>query len=140
MRRFLTTALVSLVVMSGFTALPPTALAEGSRHDLVQRLKERDSWGRQSKAIRHSIIVCKWIAEHRFDWNEYQWRALKELWSKESGWRWWAPGGIPQFRPESKTRTPHNPVGQCRQGDSYIVGRYRTPRGALGHFRSHNWY
>jgi hypothetical protein len=139
MRRLLMTFLI--LISLGFGSFTPTVQAEGnSRKELVQRLKERDSWGRQAKAVRHSIIVCKWIVDHRFGWTNEQWEALKTLWSRESGWRYWAPGGIPQFRPTNKLKDDNNPVSQCRQGGFYIVGRYGTAKIAYAHFRSVNWY
>ena len=140
MKRVVLTLLVLITV--GFTLPTPVAHAEGSRKELVQRLKERDSWGRSEKAIRHSIIVAKWIAEHRFGWRDGQWNALKALWSHESGFRWWARNGssgacgIPQFHPcqSPKVRGDFltNPVTQIRHGSFYIVGNYKTPLNACG--------
>lgn len=99
---------------------------------MFKRLIKRDSWPQNDEAVRLSILVGKRIVEHRFGWTGSQWQALYALWAHESGWRWWAYGGIPQFRPASKGRGDFatNPITQIRQGGFYIVDRWHTPLGA----------
>jgi hypothetical protein len=132
----LLTLILALVFWTGVDFQQPSH-AEG-RKDLVQKLKKRTSWPRSQKGVRLSLIVGKWIAEHRFGWRNDQWEALRALWSHESGWRWWALNpssgacGIPQFVPCSKGRGDFrtNAVTQIRQGALYIRDRYRAPIGA----------
>ncbi|WP_435859462.1 hypothetical protein [Streptomyces tanashiensis] len=85
-------------------------------------------------------------------WNSAtQWNCLDQLWTRESGWRYWADNpsssayGIPQALPGSKMdafgddwRT--NPLTQIKWGLSYIDGRYGTPCAAWNHFLNNNWY
>jgi len=139
MRPLVIALTVALLFAADFQMQGPTAQAEGRKH-LVQKLKKRTSWPRSTKGVRLSLIVGKWIAEHRFGWRGAQWEALKALWSHESGWRWWALNpssgacGIPQFVPCSKGHGDFrtNAVTQIRQGSFYIVGTHRTPIGACG--------
>jgi hypothetical protein len=75
---------------------------------------------------------------------------LKNLWTKESGWRETAGNaggayGIPQALPGSKMavygadwRT--NPATQIKWGLNYIKTKYKTPCGAWSNFRSNGYY
>ncbi len=85
----------------------------------------------------------------RYGWGGGQWRALKELWNRESGWdnnaRNPSSGayGIPQALPATKmprAAQRGNAASQIRWGLNYIKGRYGTPRRALAWHNSHNWY
>jgi hypothetical protein len=83
--------------------------------------------------------------------NPGQWPALKELWTRESGWSVTADNpssdayGIPQALPGSKMASAGsdwktNPATQIRWGLGYIQDRYGTPSAALSFHNSHNWY
>ena len=84
----------------------------------------------------------------QYGWTGGEWRALKELWNKESGWRTEAANskssarGIPQammslhFGPNWQTskearRFLRNPRRQILWGLEYIKGRYGRPSVAL---------
>jgi hypothetical protein len=84
-------------------------------------------------------------------WSPDQFRCLDSLWTRESNWnhraynRWSGAYGIPQALPGHKMGLAgwdwrFNPQTQIRWGLRYIKGRYGSPCGAWGHFRSHNWY
>ncbi|MFC0556306.1 transglycosylase SLT domain-containing protein [Planotetraspora thailandica] len=84
-------------------------------------------------------------------WPSTQFQCLDSLWTRESNWnhRAYNAGsgayGIPQALPGSKMGYVaedwrFNPQTQIRWGLRYIKGRYGSPCGAWGHFRSHNWY
>ena len=72
-----------------------------------------------------------------------QWACLKELWQRESGWRYTANNptssayGIAQVL---KTPEHYKPLKQIRKGLGYISHRYGTPCRALQHHNEKNWY
>ncbi len=80
-----------------------------------------------------------------------QWPCLRELWRRESNWRWNADNptssayGIPQALPGSKMRAAGadwrtNPRTQIRWGLRYIDARYGTACAALAHHDRKGWY
>ncbi|MBN8867517.1 MAG: hypothetical protein J0H98_08180 [Solirubrobacterales bacterium] len=81
-----------------------------------------------------------------------EWPALKELWTRESGWNPAARNpssgayGIPQALPASKMGPAAQGTGpaaakaQIAWGLNYIKERYGTPSAALAFHNSHNWY
>lgn len=86
-----------------------------------------------------------------FGWGAGEWPALRELWTRESGWRASAHNpssgahGIPQSLPASKMASAGadymtNPVTQIKWGLNYIKDRYGSPSAALSFHNSHNWY
>jgi hypothetical protein len=74
-----------------------------------------------------------------------EWKALYELWVRESGWKPYARNpssgacGIPQSLPCSKIKD-QSTGGQIAWGIQYIKQRYGTPSRALKFHDSHNWY
>ena len=87
----------------------------------------------------------------RMGFPRSQWPALKELWTRESGWSHTVSNpssgahGIPQSLPASKMASEgadymSNPKTQIAWGLKYIKGRYGTPSAALAFHDSHNWY
>ncbi|GLW20320.1 lytic transglycosylase domain-containing protein [Microbispora triticiradicis] len=87
----------------------------------------------------------------RRTWSGQEFQCLDSLWTRESNWdhRAYNSGsgayGIPQALPGDKMGYVaqdwrFNPQTQIRWGLRYIKGRYGSPCGAWGHFRSHNWY
>ena len=72
-----------------------------------------------------------------------QWTCLRELWQRESGWRWKADNptssayGIAQVLKTPKHYTPRK---QIRKGLEYISKRYGSPCRALQHHNNNNWY
>jgi hypothetical protein len=87
----------------------------------------------------------------RMGWPASQWPALKELWTRESGWSHTVSNqssgahGIPQSLPASKMASEGadymtNPKTQIAWGLKYIKGRYGSPSSALAWHNSHNWY
>jgi hypothetical protein len=80
-----------------------------------------------------------------------QWPALRELWTRESGWNTTADNptsdayGIPQSLPGSKMASAGkdwrtNAATQIKWGLQYIKQRYGSPSAALAFHDSHNWY
>lgn len=85
-------------------------------------------------------------------WVGNEWLALKDLWTKESGWRNTAQNptstayGIAQFLNSTWKGTGYtkssDPVIQIKAGIIYIRNRYRTPSRALAFWLSKkpHWY
>ncbi len=105
---------------------------------------------RQAPAkIRSKAYAFRLVTRHT--WSGEQFQCLDSLWTRESNWdhRAYNQGsgayGIPQALPGRKmgyvaSDWRFNPQTQIRWGLRYIKGRYGSPCGAWGHFRSHNWY
>ncbi|GIH38382.1 hypothetical protein Mco01_13820 [Microbispora corallina] len=99
--------------------------------------------------VRNKAYAFRMVT--RRAWSGDQFQCLDSLWTRESNWdhRAFNEGsgayGIPQALPGSKMGFVardwrFNPQTQIRWGLRYIRGRYGSPCGAWGHFRSHNWY
>lgn len=86
-------------------------------------------------------------------WTGNQWKALYNLWMRESGWNEKADNptsdayGIPQSLPGSKMASAGsdwktNPETQIKWGLAYIKERYGSPAKAWSFWNSHNphWY
>ncbi|WP_218034086.1 lytic transglycosylase domain-containing protein [Acrocarpospora corrugata] len=110
----------------------------------VKRLSHPVSMRVRSRAFASRLVS-------RRLWSSDQFRCLDSLWTRESNWnhlaynRWSGAYGIPQALPGDKMGLVgwdwrSNPRTQIRWGLKYIKGRYGSPCGAWGHFRSHNWY
>jgi hypothetical protein len=88
----------------------------------------------------------------RFGWTKsHQWKPLKWLWNRESGWNKYAENpysgayGIPQALPGSKMASAGNhwrtnATTQIRWGLRYIKSRYGRPRAAWNHSQAYGWY
>lgn len=85
----------------------------------------------------------------RYGWTGAQWRALRELWQRESGWSSMARNpssgafGIPQALPATKmpAAAQRGDAGaQILWGLNYIKDRYGSPAAALAFHNAHNWY
>lgn len=78
--------------------------------------------------------------------SEAQFRCLDVLWGdRESAWRTWVDGGIPQAKPASKMAAAGrdwrtSARTQILWGLGYITGRYGTACAALAHSYRNNWY
>lgn len=88
-------------------------------------------------------------AEH--GWGAEQFACLDRLWTKESGWKWYADNptssayGIPQSLPGTKMAShgegwESDPRVQIAWGLDYIAGSYGTPCRAWAHSQAVNWY
>ncbi|MBX6382600.1 MAG: lytic transglycosylase domain-containing protein [Microbispora sp.] len=99
--------------------------------------------------VRSKAYAFRLVTRHT--WSGEQFQCLDNLWTRESNWdhRAYNQGsgayGIPQALPGRKMGyvAPDwrfNPQTQIKWGLRYIKGRYGSPCGAWGHFRSHNWY
>jgi hypothetical protein len=86
-----------------------------------------------------------------FGWGNRQWKPLKWLWNRESGWNKYASNpysgayGIPQALPGSKMASAGNhwrtnATTQIRWGLRYIKSRYGRPRAAWNHSQAYGWY
>lgn len=95
--------------------------------------------------------VAKQLLTRR-NWGDF-WSPLQQLWSHESGWRWWAENtssgayGIPQSLPGSKMAAAGsdwrtNPITQMQWGLNYISERYGNPAHAWSTWnqRDPHWY
>jgi hypothetical protein len=87
----------------------------------------------------------------RFGWGQRQWKPLKWLWNRESGWNKYAENpysgayGIPQALPGGKMASAGNhwrtnATTQIRWGLRYIKSRYGRPRAAWNHSQAYGWY
>jgi type IV secretory pathway TrbL component len=88
----------------------------------------------------------------RFGWTvRHQWKPLKWLWNRESGWNKYARNpysgayGIPQALPGNKMASAGNhwrtnATTQIRWGLRYIKSRYGRPRAAWNHSQAYGWY
>ena len=87
----------------------------------------------------------------RFGWGQRQWKPLKWLWNRESGWNKYATNpysgayGIPQAVPGNKMASAGNhwrtnATTQIRWGLRYIKSRYGRPRVAWDHEFAYGWY
>jgi hypothetical protein len=92
-----------------------------------------------------------WRMLARFGWGKRQWKPLKWLWNRESGWNKYAENpysgayGIPQALPGSKMASAGNhwrtnATTQIRWGLRYIKSRYGRPRVAWDHSQAYGWY
>lgn len=93
----------------------------------------------------------KTMAASLHGWSGSEWECLNALWTRESGWSSSAHNsssgahGIPQALPGSKMAKygsdwASNPATQIKWGLAYVKGRYGTPCGGWGHFKSKGWY
>ena len=82
-------------------------------------------------------------------WTGSQWKALDNLWNKESGWNPMARNpssgafGIPQALPASKlgpAGMAGDAAAQIAWGLRYIGQRYGSPAAAWAHSQRYNWY
>ena len=88
----------------------------------------------------------------RFGWTvRHQWKPLKWLWNRESGWNKYASNpysgayGIPQALPGSKMASAGpdwqtSAATQIRWGLGYIRSVYGSPCGAWSHEQAYGWY
>jgi hypothetical protein len=88
-----------------------------------------------------------------YGWGSGQMSCLSTLWTRESGWRYWASNpngryhGIPQTSSGvwgsmgySTSAYMNSPAIQIKVGAKYIKSRYGTPCNAWAFWRSHHWY
>lgn len=81
-------------------------------------------------------------------WTGSEWDALKELWTRESGWNENAVNsdsgayGIPQINPNSHGYPvpTDSAAEQIAWGIDYIQDSYTNPSTALAHHDANNWY
>ena len=89
----------------------------------------------------------------KYGWGSGQMSCLAALWTRESGWRYWASNpngryhGIPQTSSRvwgamgySTSQYMRSPEIQVKVGTNYIKKRYGTPCNAWAFWRSHHWY
>lgn len=96
--------------------------------------------------------VAQQLMRQRYPtWAEHDYRALVQLWERESGWQWNATNpssgayGIPQALPASKLASAgadwkDNAATQITWGLDYIHSRYGTPQAAWAFWQIHHWY
>ena len=89
-----------------------------------------------------ALKLGKELAKER-NWNETQFQCVKELWLKESNWRWLADNkkstayGIPQILGLSENLTPEQ---QIIRGYEYIEHRYDTACNAWAFWQREFYY
>ena len=97
----------------------------------------------EAKAYARRMVANRWPKA-----KARQWRCLRDLWQRESGWDYRArnprsgAGGIPQALPPSKMGRNWEVDWkvQVRWGVRYVKGRYGSPCKAWGHFQRRGWY
>lgn len=100
----------------------------------------------KERSMTYMKQVAKDYGRHRvkeLGWSKKEWKALLELWNRESRWDYKADNphstayGIPQILdlPEH-----FSIVQQVEAGLKYIQHRYKTPTLALAHHNRKNWY
>ena len=103
---------------------------------------------RSDGSVASNIQLGRKMAKE-YGWTDSQWRALKTLWTKESGWRTNADNptssayGIPQALTQLHKlgkKYMRNPKRQIRWGLNYIAGRYGDPLSALRFHNGNNYY
>lgn len=86
-----------------------------------------------------------------YGWGESEYRALNQLWIRESNWDYTATNptsgayGIPQSLPANKMASEGkdwrtNPETQIRWGLKYIQQTYGSPSATLAFWNANNWY
>lgn len=121
-------------------ATPDTRRARPSR-------AVRASAPARSRAYARSFIARK------YGWGPAQFKCLRAMWNRESGWRYWVSNpngryhGIPQtsaavWSRAGYTRSQYlnSPQVQVKVGAKYIKVRYHTPCQAWAFWRRHHWY
>ena len=89
-----------------------------------------------------AVKLGKELAEKR-NWSQAQFQCVKELWMKESNWRWVADNpkstayGIPQILGLGKDLTPEQ---QIIRGYDYIEHRYETACNAWSFWQRNFYY
>jgi hypothetical protein len=103
----------------------------------------RTGWG--AKKVAQSMMAEK------YNWGDYQFSCLNQLWTRESHWNYLAHNyrsgahGIAQALPATKmeimgTDWRTNPVTQIQWGLHYIDVRYETPCKAWKKFKRSRFY
>ncbi len=102
--------------------------------------------------VAYAQAYAKQLMANKYGWTSpKQWEALKQLWTRESGWNYKAVNpssqawGIPQSLPGSKMGSmggdwKTNPDTQIKWGLKYIRDRYGSPQGAWGAWNNKGWY
>ena len=101
-------------------------------------------------AQRNPKAIGRIMAAER-GWTGSQWTCLDKLWTRESGWKYYADNpsssayGIPQALPGNRMAAngsdwATNPVTQIAWGLDYIAGRYGSPCNAWAHSERTGWY
>lgn len=91
---------------------------------------------------RASRSYARLFMSGTYGWGTNQFRYLRMLWQKESGWRHTADNpkssayGIPQML----GMTEKDPRKQIKMGLKYIKHRYGTPQAAWKHWAKKGWY
>lgn len=98
----------------------------------------------ENRRIAKALIAKKYPK-----WDHADYKALVNLWNRESGWnakaenRTSTASGIPQMM-LSVHKVPkgyqHSPTIQEIVGLKYIAGRYKDPEGAWRHSQATGWY
>lgn len=135
----LTPAALSTTLAQPVAALAPSALG-GPKGALPE--------GGNPQA---NMALGKALAARRYGWTGREWKALRTLWMRESGWNSGAvndssgAAGIPQALPSAhpdlvNQAWMNDPMAQILWGLRYIKGRYGSPLAALAHSDQHHWY
>lgn len=104
--------------------------------------------GNSDGSVEQNIQLAKRMAA-KYGWTGREWRQLKDLWTKESGFRTDADNpdssayGIPQALTETHDlgkRYMNNPKVQIRWGLDYLKNRYGNPTAANRFHERENWY
>lgn len=103
----------------------------------------------------HSKAVARTYIRNNFGWGQDQFRALKDMWWRESNWRydvvnphpngpWYGLGQVTASYISSRGYTVKkymaSPRVQVKVGAAYIKERYGSPTKAWSFWQSNNWY
>jgi hypothetical protein len=111
--------------------------------------------GTAQELTKRTPAAAKHWAKHfmrtKYGWGDAQYRALHQLWTRESNWSYKEKNassgayGIPQSLPAKKMATAGkdwktNPQTQIEWGLRYIKRTYGAPTAAWAHSQANNWY
>lgn len=133
-----TTIMLSIASLIG---IPIKAAALSIKQPLEPKKEVRlvHVWNKFTiKAYAHA-----YIKETYPKWGRGEWRALLNLWGKESAWNHEAknPNSTAYGVAQVLGTSPETPAPlQVAKGLEYIVHRYDKPSIAWAHWRKHGWY
>jgi len=133
--------LVALALPVGLTSFTANAATSSTSKPATTAAKKATATKKTPRQIARNLVT------ERYDWKVRQYKCLRALWARESGWRIHAGSpsaayGIPQAYPGRKMGDGwrHSAKTQITWGLKYIKGRYGTPCAADSHQRASSWY
>jgi hypothetical protein len=140
------------------STFPQSYACENCEKEMEENVREMERILRAdtpelSPEKRNQLLALSMFQNERSEqnWEWEDWKALLELWERESNWREGALNprstarGIPQamgsLNPETQSdEWLQNPFAQIEWGLNYIGKRYGSPSKALAHHDKKGWY